>query len=134
MPCNYKEYHPKWTLIVRLIKKREHNRCKFCHLPNGWIIKRNKDGTFRNWSQFERNEYYYKWQRGGYSKRGAIKALGLTQVVLTVAHLDHDKTNNRFHNLAALCQACHLKHDIHQHTHNRKYGRNHKGGHQAQLW
>ena len=49
-----------------------------------------------------------------------------SKVVLTVAHIDQDKTNNRFHNLAALCQKCHLGHDINQHVANRKYGKNHK--------
>ena len=46
-----------------------------------------------------------------------------SKVILTVAHLDHDKTNNRFHNLKALCQRCHLYHDRKQHTWNRKYGK-----------
>jgi len=36
-------------------------------------------------------------------------------VVLTVAHIDQDKGNNRFHNLAALCQRCHLNHDRDHH-------------------
>lgn len=56
-----------------------------------------------------------------------------SKVVLTVAHLDHDKTNNNFKNLAALCQRDHLKHDIKQHVDNRKYGRNHKGKHQLKI-
>lgn len=47
-----------------------------------------------------------------------------SKVILTVAHIDRDKTNNRFLNLAALCQKCHLGHDIEQHKYNRKYGRN----------
>lgn len=54
-------------------------------------------------------------------------------VVLTVAHIDHDKTNNRFSNLAALCQRCHLQHDLPQHIMNRKYGRNWKRN-QLFLW
>jgi tRNA(Ile)-lysidine synthase TilS/MesJ len=49
-----------------------------------------------------------------------------SKVVLTVAHIDHDKNNNRFENLAALCQKCHLGHDIKQHVFNRKYGRDTK--------
>jgi len=57
-----------------------------------------------------------------------------SKIVLTVAHIDHDKNNNRFNNLAALCQKCHLKHDINQHTDNRKYGRNWKGKHQTKLF
>lgn len=55
-------------------------------------------------------------------------------VVLTVAHIDHNKMNNRFYNLAALCQRCHLGHDIKQHVANRKYGRNWKGKQQLKLW
>lgn len=49
-----------------------------------------------------------------------------SRVVLTVAHIDHDKKNNSFFNLAALCQRCHLNHDRHQHAENRRYGRNWK--------
>lgn len=41
----------------------------------------------------------------------------------TVAHVDRNKNNNRFSNLAALCQRCHLGHDLAQHIENRKYGR-----------
>lgn len=46
-----------------------------------------------------------------------------TKVILTVAHLDRDRNNNRFWNLAALCQRCHLNHDRCIHIYNRKYGR-----------
>ncbi len=31
----------------------------------------------------------------------------LSKVVLTIAHLDQDITNNAYKNLAALCQRCH---------------------------
>ncbi len=34
-----------------------------------------------------------------------------SKVILTVAHLDHDITNNSFFNLRALCQKCHLRYD-----------------------
>lgn len=34
-----------------------------------------------------------------------------SQVVLTVAHLDHDTTNNNPGNLRAFCQRCHNKYD-----------------------
>ncbi len=55
-------------------------------------------------------------------------------VVLTVAHIDHDKTNNDPVNLGAWCQRCHLKHDLQHHIANRKYGRKHKGDHQLKLY
>lgn len=49
-----------------------------------------------------------------------------TKVVLTIAHLDHDKSNADVSDdrLRALCQACHLKYDLPRHIENRKYGRN----------
>jgi len=34
-----------------------------------------------------------------------------SRVVLTVAHLDHNESNNDFTNLKALCQKCHFAHD-----------------------
>ena len=39
-----------------------------------------------------------------------------SRVVLTVAHLDHDTTNNTDDNLAALCQRCHLTYDAALHA------------------
>jgi 5-methylcytosine-specific restriction endonuclease McrA len=89
MPIDYKEYHPKWSLISRLIRfHRANNRCEECGAPN------------------------YKPHPVTGSK-----------VVLTVAHMNHDKTVNKFWNLKALCQRCHLRHDIKHHVFNRKYGR-----------
>lgn len=46
-----------------------------------------------------------------------------SKVILTVAHVDHNHHNNKFSNLAALCQKCHLSHDAKQHAENRRYGR-----------
>lgn len=38
-----------------------------------------------------------------------------SRVVLTVAHLDHDPQHNADDNLRALCQRCHLGHDLELH-------------------
>ena len=43
-----------------------------------------------------------------------------SKVVLTVAHLDHNITNNRFSNLKALCQKCHNGHDTTYRAANRR--------------
>ncbi len=40
------------------------------------------------------------------------------KIVLTIAHLDHDRTNNDYGNLMALCQKCHLGLDMEQHRRN----------------
>lgn len=43
-----------------------------------------------------------------------------SKVILTVAHLDHDISNNSFFNLKAMCQRCHLKYDAKHHARSRK--------------
>lgn len=85
--------------------------------------------------------YHPKWKRISffirfYRAKGKCEWCGIKHkapspvsgkpVVLSTAHLDHNKNNNSFFNLAALCQRCHLRHDRHQHAENRKYGRNWK--------
>lgn len=49
-------------------------------------------------------------------------------IVLTIAHLDHEKNNNADTNLRALCQRCHLVHDKDHHATNRKETRRRKTG------
>jgi len=84
-----------------------------------WLIRMRRAGNKCEWCEAENGKPH--------PKTGS-------KVVLTVAHIDHDKTNNRFNNLAALCQRCHLGHDLKQHVANRKYGRKHKGDHQLKLY
>lgn len=42
-----------------------------------------------------------------------------TRVILAGAHLNHDPGDNRPCNLAALCQACHMRHDAREHRQRR---------------
>lgn len=43
-----------------------------------------------------------------------------SKVVLTIAHLDHNTTNNSPENLRALCQLCHLRYDSRRHVATRR--------------
>ena len=43
-----------------------------------------------------------------------------SKVVLTIAHVDHDITNNDDENLRAWCQKCHNGHDAQYRARNRK--------------
>ena len=47
------------------------------------------------------------------------EAILTTRVFLACAHLDHDPTNNRASNLAALCQRCHMLYDRAEHQRRR---------------
>lgn len=97
MPINYKEYHPKWTLIRRLILQRADNCCEGS--PKFHLCRAANNQP--------------------HPETGS-------KVILTIAHLNHDKNDNRFSNLKALCQRCHLHYDIGHHIFNRKYGRDTK--------
>ena len=135
MPINLAQYHPKWSLISRLIRyKRAGNRCEWCAIENGKIVKRTGQGEWRSLTGPEW-ETLYEYSR--------VKAVGVTRalvhykftkVILCVAHIDRDRNNNRFSNLAALCQRCHLEHDMQQHIANRKYGIEHTGEQQGKLF
>jgi 5-methylcytosine-specific restriction endonuclease McrA len=109
MPINYKEYHPKWSLIRRMILRRAKNKCEECGVVN--------------------HSYVHRRTR----EQCLIDDEGATWIVLTISHQDQDKHNNRFSNLKALCQRCHLRHDIDHHVANRKYGRKHKEPHQLKI-
>jgi 5-methylcytosine-specific restriction endonuclease McrA len=52
--------------------------------------------------------------------RHAPSLVALVTVFLSVAHLDHDPTNNRLRNLKALCAQCHLRHDVDHHRQTRR--------------
>jgi hypothetical protein len=49
------------------------------------------------------------------------------KVILTVAHINHDTTDNREENLKALCQYCHLNLDRRDNNKRRKYGKDFTG-------
>ena len=66
--------------------------CELCCAPNGRVIYRQPNGP--QWTVTERSP----WK--------PIK------IVLTVAHLNQNPTDNRMCNLLALCQRCHNKIDL----------------------
>lgn len=119
MPINYKEYHPDWKAIsLRIRKERAGDKCEWCAAPNGMVIKRSLKDRDLPWRLADGGH-----EEAQLASDGEIR---LTKIVLTVAHIDRDKTNNDDANLAALCQRCHLNHDRKQHAENRRNGRNWK--------
>ena|SRR3990167_11548082 len=108
MPINYKEYPKNWITEIRpAVLKRAENHCEFCGVENHSII--------------------YRFGKGINDWVPAGGGNGTTRVVLTIAHLDHDKSNHNIDpkRLKALCQKCHLGYDLKRHISNRKYGKKH---------
>lgn len=125
MPIDYSKYPPNWKTEIRpRILERANNCCEDCGVPNYAIILRDKNS--RAWRHICGSEHdmIKSKIRVGYNMSGAIKKLGFTKIILTIAHLKHDKENHdvKDEDLKALCQKCHLRHDLKRHIENRKYG------------
>jgi 5-methylcytosine-specific restriction endonuclease McrA len=106
MPCNYSLYPSNWKTEIRpRILSRDNHHCKFCTVPNYSYIHRFGKGI----------DDWKFWPEGMESEAWTADGLKATRIVLTIAHLDHDKNNNDDRNLAALCQRCHIRHDLDQH-------------------
>lgn len=134
MPIRKQDYPSNWPDISLAVRTAADWRCEWCHARNLKIIQRNGPHDPTGWSEVSHIEETdgrivptdsLTWKR--------LRFHGLTKIILTVAHLDRDSKNNDRRNLAALCQRCHLRHDIYQHLANRKYGRDHKKEQQGRL-
>jgi hypothetical protein len=128
MPIDYKEYHPDWKAIsLRIRKERAGDKCEWCGEWNGEVVRVNKATRLRERAGFMSSVHSEALNYARALNDSADDGLGRWHpVVLTVAHIDHDKTNNDESNLAALCQRCHLGHDRKHNENNRRYGRNWK--------
>lgn len=133
MPIDYKKYPFNWKTEIRpTILKRANDCCEECKVHNGDYGYRGIDGVFYAWytieDALENNgyDYFFHELKHCYDKKGnPTKPI---KIVLTVAHLDHDISNNDYSNLKALCQRCHLSLDKDQHKKNSKETiRNKKG-------
>lgn len=99
MPIDYKKYPANWKDVIRpRILKRDHYQCKWCGLSHRIEGYREANGRFVECDEF----------MAGWARRSGKRVF---MIILTVAHLDQDRTNNEDENLAALCQKCHLNHD-----------------------
>lgn len=127
MPIDYSEYPSNWLTEIRpRILQRAHNCCEWCGAPNYAIIIRDLHSQSWRLISSTEHEWLKSKVRSGYTHLQAIKKLGFTKIILTIAHLNHDKENHQVQDdeLKAACQRCHLKYDHARHIENRKYGRN----------
>lgn len=106
-PENKKLYPKNWKQIRNDILKRANNKCEFCGVDNYAEGYRDKNGNFIK-------------SEGMQQEADILDGEKIIRIVLTVAHLDHNPQNNDYNNLKALCQRCHLRHDIEQHKESRK--------------
>ena len=131
-------YPIDWPELSRLVRfERAGGRCERCGRPHGrqvWHLSR-EEVAGRRGLWFDEGGAGGRWrcERGRAVPSGLLPApavlarcdvqlafwpglerpnrLRRSLVALACCHLDHDPTNNRSGNLAALCQHCHLEHD-----------------------
>lgn len=125
MPWNRKDYPDDWEDIRKRILIRANDRCEKCNVKNHALINKS-DRTYATKNQLDM--YHGLINVNSYSKLQARRRMDLTLIVLTIAHINHDKENHEVkdEDLAAYCQKCHLSHDMSHHVQNRKYGRNYR--------
>jgi hypothetical protein len=122
MPIDYKNYPPNWKELSHRIRfERAKGKCEVCFAPHGVMIYRNPDKLENYVTMDSDGELYLPDGKilDGYG----FEYTKAVRVVLTVAHLDHDVTNNDEDNLKALCQLCHLRYDAQYHAQNARVTR-----------
>lgn len=106
-------YPPDWREISHRIRfDRAKGRCERCGAPH--LFYRTRSGLIippRLLEVFHETMTMAEAAQLGFR---------LSRIVLTTAHLNHDPTDNREENLAALCQRCHLAHDQQHHWQSRR--------------
>lgn len=94
LPENRHLYPDNWQEIRTKILERARHRCESCTVHNHDTGYRDGTGAFFSTSGVTSYHYSSLDQK-------------IIKIVLTIAHLDHDPTNNDEANLRAWCQKCH---------------------------
>jgi hypothetical protein len=107
------KYPKDWRAIRARILVRAEHRCEFitsdgvrCDAPDREMIFRDR-----------RNLEHWRRPHGADCGERDPEVVGV-RVVLTIAHLNHDPTDNRDENLRAGCQLHHLRYDVDHHRRN----------------
>ncbi len=123
MPINYANYPPNWKTEIRpRILARAKYCCERCNIKNHiWVVRGRFNGA-EAYEDIEGDIYSAADSSLIGSGIGGIEChidKMAIRVVLTIAHLNHNISDNRDENLAALCQRCHNRHDAKYRASNR---------------
>jgi hypothetical protein len=98
-------YPLEWHQTIKhAVREAAGHRCVRCGHPY-----RNGQHGNGEWSPCDRHCTHYGPLRGYLTGDGSALVQEAQWRILTVHHLDGDKTNCRWWNLAPLCQRCHLQ-------------------------
>jgi len=103
---------PEWKAIVAAVGERSGWKCEACGVPHKAWIWRGR-GIHEGLYRIETSEVF---DEDSGEPRGTIgyamfRSPPAVEIILTVAHFDHDETNNNLANLRHWCQLHHNRHD-----------------------
>ena len=104
----------EWFTAKGLVRMRSGGCCEWCSRPNRrWILTADDEtGRWYDPTKWTWVSPFRDWL----APPAPLPETGVFVLVqLSVAHLDHDPTNNNLSNLAHLCRRCHLIHDMRHH-------------------
>lgn len=137
-PENRGLYPPDWHVVRMRILRRagyrcEHPGCMARQYSVGWWIVDPNTQAWRwspAWGQNDNPRTYNEARQVAAELDHSRSEEGPKPIVivLTIAHLDHDPTNNSDDNLRAMCQRHHLAHDHDHHRANAQATRRAKAG------
>ena len=112
-PENQKLYPKDWKAISRRIRfERAGGKCEQCEAKHDSYGYRDTEGRYH---MIAEDETFLGMEAEAIALEGLDGETKVVRIVLTVAHLNHDPTDNREENLKALCQRCHLRYDAKLH-------------------
>jgi len=135
MPIKDKSKYPSnWFTEIRpAILKRANNCCEVCKAKNKTAVFRGFRQGLEIYQTIDGN--IYRTDNGDFLVCDPYECIEPSTgnpnqkailIVLTIAHLNHDTTNNDYSNLKAMCQLHHLRHDLEHHKANAAETRNKK--------
>lgn len=120
-PENKARYPADWKQIRASILVRAGNCCEHCHVPNRVRIARGQGDDADTYMMDDAKVYCANTgEYLGQCRMSDYDVARMTDIVLTIAHLDHQPENCDPANLKALCQRCHLTYDAEHHKANAK--------------
>lgn len=116
-PENKARYPDNWKEVRKEILARAGSACEKCGAPNRALIARGAGKDEGTYMMLDGAVHCAETgKKLGVAKGSEYERSKVIEVVLTIAHLDHQPENCDPENLRAWCQRCHLRYDKEHHA------------------